>query len=355
MATQHFVSVSGGKDSLYTAIKAIKRFEKRPPSNMPPRFQACDTGNEHEGWLDYIHYLERELGITIEVLRADFTREFEVRRQNIRTDWSQEKRRRKHNRECRDRVNLPFKQRKALCQCPEKVYAPISDVLIDEALALLEPTGNPFLDLCMIKGRFPGAKSRFCTDLLKIAPMMATKQPLLDEGINIVEWIGERAEESPGRAAKPFAQRIRHASGATQVLYRPIHQALRAEVFAEIAKAGLKPNPLYAAGAERVGCWPCIMCGKGEINLIAKMTPHEIDRLRSWEKLVQQVSRRRNATFFAAKVVPGDQNDEARAHIDAVVSWARTSRGGRQFDMMQAGLIEESRPLFCDRELVVCE
>ena len=355
-AVQHFASVSGGKDSLVTAIRAIKRFERRPPDNFPPRFLACDTGNEHEGWRDYIAYLDHALGVRIEVLRADFTRQLEMRRINIRKDWSREKRLRYHTTECRARQGtMPFRERKALCRCPEHVLPALPDAVIDEAITLLVPSGNPFLDLYMLKGRFPGLKARFCTDELKIMPMMAIKQPLLDAGFHIVEWIGERAQESRDRARKPVVQRIRHASGASQILYRPIHGLKVEQVFAEIAEAGLLPNPLYAAGASRVGCWPCILCGKNEVSLVARMTPHEIERLRAWEALVGRVSRRRMATFFCAKMVPGDPSDEARAQIDKVVAWAGTSRGGRQFDMFQTHALAEQRSRACDRDLAVCE
>lgn len=353
MSVQHFISVSGGKDSLRTAIEAQERFERRPPSsNFPPRYLAADTGNEEDGWADYIAYLERALGIRIEVVRADFAAQFAIRRENIREDWRKEKRRRRHQAPCKARREImPPKEWIAACDCPVSISPPVPEHLIERAASLLIPTGNPFLDLCMLKGRFPGARSRFCTDELKLVPMNAIKDPLLSEGVNIVEWIGERAEESPGRAKKKTIQRIRHASGATQVLYRPIHAMKREQVFADIAARGIRVNPLYDRGAERVGCWPCIMCGKSEIRLLDK---DAIDRLREWESLVQAVSRRQNATFFAAKMLPGKiaAGDDARAHIDAVVSWARTSRGGKQFDIFQRAEAKAANDMgaSCDRD-----
>lgn len=349
---QHFCGLSGGKDSLLTAIRAIKRFETKPPTNLPLRFQTADTGNEWEGWRDYIDYLSRALGVDIEIVKADFAAEFAERRANIVREWSKEKRIRTHSPDCRGRgENMTRRERMKLCNCRENVLPPVHPDMIQRALDLLVPTGNPFLDLCMLKGRFPGAKSRFCTDRLKIEPMMAAKLPLLADGVNIVEWLGERAQESTDRAKKPRFTRIRHPN-ATQILYRPIHHLLVDEVFDEIAHFGIKVNPLYDMGASRVGCWPCIMCGKDEINLIARMTPEEIDRLREWEHIVGLVSRRLKATFFAAKMVPGDKEDEGRARIDNVVSWAKTSRGGRQIDMFQTGIIAEAEQegWFCGGE-----
>lgn len=351
MTAQHFVGISGGKDSLLTAIACIERFEKRPPSNMSPRFHAADTGNEEGRWRDYIAYLSRALGVNIEIVRADFTAQLAERRKNIRADWSQEKRRKKHTAECKGRADqMTVRERMERCDCPVRVSPPVPDHLIDHAISMLEPTGNPFLDLCMLKGRFPGSKSRFCTDELKIAPMMARQRPYLDAGVSVVVWLGERAEESQDRAKKPILQRIRHER-ASEILYRPIHGMKREQVFADIRARGIALNPLYDEGADRVGCWPCIMCGKGEIRLLDRQA---IERLREWESIVRQVSRRQAATFFAAKVLPGPvgDDDHARAHIDAVVSWAKTSRGGRQFDLFQQGEAREAQELgiWCDRD-----
>lgn len=356
MSAQHFIGISGGKDSELTAIKAVERFAKRPPSNMPPRFLAADTGNEDDGWRDFIDYLARALGVAIEVLRADFTREFAVRRANIAREWRQEKRSRNHSAECRDRrETMTVRARMKLCTCPETVVPPVPEAIIAQAAALLEPTGNPFLDLCMLKARFPGMMSRFCTEELKIVPMAAVKRPYLDAGVSIVEWLGERAQEGERRARKPVLSRTRHPSGASQIIYRPLHAMKVEQVFAEIAARGLRVNPLYDLGASRVGCWPCAFCGKDDVALIARHSPEHIDRLREWERIVGLVSRRRMATFFCAKTLPGVIDDPGRAHIDAIVEWSKTSRGGRQFDMFQTRMMEDSRELFCLADAVVCE
>ncbi len=64
---------------------------------------------------------------------------------------------------------------------------------------MLHASGNPFLDLCMIKGRFPSRKAQFCTQELKLAPMKAW---MLSMGYG--HWtnvVGIRADE-PRRVAK---------------------------------------------------------------------------------------------------------------------------------------------------------
>jgi 3'-phosphoadenosine 5'-phosphosulfate sulfotransferase (PAPS reductase)/FAD synthetase len=378
MKAQHFGSVSGGKDSQAVLCLMRERLDRRGLAgfgNLPPRFVAADTGNEHPIWHEHMAYLAdwlwRETGLVIEIVRADFAAEFAERRETIRKDWAVEKRRTEHSADCKARREAIPKLAKgcrasrersdalrrwvASCDCPVRVSPPVPPERIEAAIEALQPTGNPFLDLCMLKGRFPGAKTRFCTERLKLEPMWEIKAPLIDQGVPIVEWIGERAEESKARERKPVLERIRHER-ASQVLYRPIHGLKHREVFEISKRHGLKPNPLYLMGMGRVGCWPCIMEKKQGVRIIAERTPDQIDRLARWEALVRLVSRRGDATFFCAKMIPGE--GDGRAHIRAVVEWSRTLRGGRQFDLIQAIEADEARALginACSSVYGLCE
>jgi len=131
----HVVSVSGGKDSAATAILAL---ETMPRESL--RFAFCDTGNEHESTPEWVAYMAKHLGIEIATLRADLTGEVIRRRDYVREHWPREK---------------------GLAQAD-----------IDRAVAALVPTGNPFLDLCLWKGRFPSRRAQFCTEFLKTRPMV---------------------------------------------------------------------------------------------------------------------------------------------------------------------------------------
>ncbi|MGH8200720.1 MAG: hypothetical protein ACREVO_10210, partial [Steroidobacteraceae bacterium] len=115
-------------------------------------------------------------------------------------------------------------------------------------------------------------------------------------------------------------------------------------------------------GMKRVGCMPCINCGKDELLEISKRAPHHIDRIREWERLVMLASKRGWTTFFcdAAEVslvpIPGwrrerrkdeetgieldawSEPDEliyGRLNIDARVKWAQSQRGGRKADWIR--------------------
>lgn len=376
---QHFVSVSGGVDSQAVMCVARERMDSHP--GFVPRFQFCDVGNENPVTLEHVDYLEQQLGLPIERLSAYDVpglidaEAFARKREAIRRLWPHELRRTRHTTECDERrAALPklapgcrhSPERAAAlsawamaCECPVIVSPPVSAQCIEQAVAALQPTGIAFLDMCLLHGRFPSKKAKFCTDELKMRPLLLTRAPIWDAGGITCDWIGERADESKDRAKKPQLERERRPQGGIRIQYRPIHQRDKRWCFDLCKRHGLKFNPLYLMGAGRVGCWPCINARKAEIALIAKITGWKIEMLREWERAVSLVSRRDQggdgewSTFFSADKVPGDPDDWARASIDKVVAWTRTTRGGRQFDMIQA--IDADQPVACTSEYGLCE
>lgn len=368
----HFVSISGGKDSAATACLAIERAERR---SMELRFLFADTGNEHPLTLEHIDYLARTLGITIETVRADFSGKFAARRERMRSDWIKELRRKMHTTECRAACEDLAWAEKALireeCDCPIKITPALPADLVERAVELMHPTGNPFLDMAMLHGRFPGSQTRFCTDELKLTPMEEIKDRIRfgDDGQPIVEWIGERAEESRARAAKPMVEVVRCAFRAPAVLYRPLHAMKAAEVFAIAKRHGLKPNPLYLMGMGRVGCMPCIMCGKDELREISRRFPEQIERIAEWERIVGGVARHAYTdllageqgelftSFLPTDKMPWDGNGKRRALIYRAVEWANTGRGGRNFDLLNAidDLEFADEPSRCTSKYGLCE
>jgi 3'-phosphoadenosine 5'-phosphosulfate sulfotransferase (PAPS reductase)/FAD synthetase len=351
---QHIASISGGADSLAAALLAIERAEKR---GMNLRFLNADLGaNESPITHEYIGYLEQALGIVIERVRADFSAEFATRRETIQHHWSREKRRKEHTSDCKarkfaaddDDLNPAdrrdaMKAWRAACDCKVRVSPPVAQEIIDRTKSLLFPTGEPFLDLCMLKSRFPSRTAQFCTERLKLEPINRIVHPMLEAGQHVISWIGEMAEESPRRAAKPPIQRIRWQGGGQLTLYRPIHKWTKLDNFRLAAKHGVKPNALYQMGMGRVGCF-CINQGKGEIAQWDQRFPEVINRIREWGFMVAQVSRRQSATFFAPLF-----NSEPNS-IDEVVQWAKTSRGGKQFDLLQRIARDQA-----DQEGAMCE
>lgn len=292
--SMNVVSISGGKDSLATMLYAIEQEIK---------FIAAfaDTGNEHQYTYEYIDYLEQKTGVPIQRVKADFSRNFEVRRKNIQAKWEAQG---------------------------------IPQARIDRAIELLQPTGNPFLDLCMLKGRFPSTRARFCSQELKHIPIHnRIFKPLLDVYDDVFSWQGVRAEESESRAKLVTLEEVNEHPGLWN--FRPIHKLTAADVFAIAARHGIEPNPLYKNGMGRVGCMPCIHARKMEIREIAARFPAEIERIAEWENLVKDCSKRGAATFFAQDKTPGgnERGPLIAPGIHEVVEWSKTTRGGKIYDV----------------------
>lgn len=306
------VSMSGGKDSTALALLAIAL----ETPNLS--FVFADTGHEHKLTYEYLEYLEDKLNITITRVRANFDFEIQRKREKLQAG------------------KLPG----------------WSDLATANALEVLHPTGNPFLDLCLWKGRFPSMKARFCTSDLKRDPIIEQIQmPILDRGDIVYSWQGIRRDES-------FARRYEksfEAVGGGLYNFRPLVNWSVFSVFEAHEYMGIKPNPLYKMGMSRVGCMPCVNCSKSELQSIALRCPDEIARLRTWEHMVSKASRRQSATFFPSVTDPIKKNDIVINHkthgIDNMISWSKTTHGGRQFDLIAS----TSSPEACKSAYGLCE
>lgn len=119
---------------------------------------------------------------------------------------------------------------------------------------------NGMRDLVQIKGRVPSPKARFCTENLKVEPMQQWLRKLDDE---VTLYQGIRRNESLSR----MQMQAREWSDIYDCLVeRPLFHWSAEECFAQIARHGMKPNPLYLMGAGRVGCFPCILINQRELK-----------------------------------------------------------------------------------------
>jgi len=366
MTIHHVVSVSGGKDSTAVLLMAIQRFGRH---RITPIF--CDTGNEHTAVHAYLDYLEQALDIGIVRLKADFSEQIAAKRVFIARDV---RTRREYavepvfdangdpmpKRDGRGNVVTRLVKRKdgSTAIVPVQKVRKVgggrrvrwSNKAKRRALQILHPTGIPFLDLCLWKGRFPSRTAQFCTEELKRNLAVAYQLELTDAGNTVVSWQGIRRDESDSRRhAKSF-----ESIGANMYIYRPIASWTAEQVFDYCAQHSIRPNPLYLQGMKRVGCMPCHNCGKEEINQINARFPEYLEQKADWELLVSAASKRGFSTFFNKELHrDGDHDREIFAHesIPAVIEWSRTSRGGKQFDML-ADLIE---PAACASAYGLCE
>lgn len=289
MKTMHVISVSGGKDSTATLLLALSRV---PREQITAIF--CDTGNEIPITYAYLDDLEQHLGIQIHRLKADFTNEIAAKRRFIAQD----------RRTGRDRKGRKLRW---------------TNKMKRRALAVLHPTGNPYLDLCLWKGRFPSRMAQFCTQELKRNIAVSFQLDLIDQGFHVVSWQGIRRDESVNRRTAKKVERI----GPSLWAFRPLVEWTAQQTVDYVRAQGCPLNPLYSQGQSRVGC-VCINSNKQGLAQIAYRFPEEIERIAEWEKLVCQTSKHGYSTFMC----DADDRADPRAifadlNIHARVNWAK--------------------------------
>lgn len=291
----NIISVSGGKDSTALLLLAIER----QAENIQAVF--ADTGHEHPQTYEYIAYLNDQV-LPIRVIKADFSERFKTKRRWVETKWREQG---------------------------------ISEDKVQRALAVLHPTGVPFLDLCVVSGRFPSTKAAFCSQELKRNPIIEQIHlPLMGHGETIWSWQGVRADESLARRNLPELDEV----GDGLWNYRPILNWTAQDCFDMHRKHGIKHNPLYEQGMGRVGCMPCINTRKDELLEISRRFPQEIERVAEWERIVREASKKSAATLFAGANRGDGLTPEQCveiSNIHAMVEWAQTSRGGKQYDLVR--------------------
>lgn len=300
------VSLSGGKDSTALALLAIEKGAENV------RFVFADTGHEHHQTYEYVEYLSEQLvarcGVSITRVSANFADRINAKRDRLADKW---------------RVDG------------------VPESRIEAAIAALRPTGIPFLDLCLLKGRFPSTRARFCSQELKHVPIQQqVMDPLASQFDAVISWQGVRADESRARAHLQERD-VEFGSWdpvpAGMLIYRPIIAWSVEDVFAMHRKHGVHWNPLYEQGMGRVGCMPCIHARKDEIREIARRFPDEVERVAKWERMVGEAAKRGASSFFSQDKTPGDHvgnNDMAAPDIHEVVEWSKTTRGGRNYDLI---------------------
>lgn len=207
----YIVAYSGGKDSTATLLWAL--------DNLPrERIRAvfCDTGAEWPETYSYLGYIERELEIEIERVRAG------------------------------DRP-LPPKRDGTPREC-----------MADE--------GTTLLDKIRLRGKWPAPRYRFCTTYLKHWPLRLYARQFA----SAVQIEGSRAQESPARAKKPQFDPSGNKTG--DPMYRPVLYWPERQIWDYLRAYGILPNPVYNY-TTRCGCWCCIMGKPREVLNFCRLHP----------------------------------------------------------------------------------
>lgn len=201
-----------------------------------------------------------------------------------------------------------------------------------------------FVDMAVKKGRFPSTKARFCTEELKIKPMIdyvleQNESLLIIQGIRADESHSRSQMESECRYFKYYFQPFRHDKKGKPVYHsyrkkdvvewcskyaddivRPIFTWCANKTINYILSNGFPINPQYFKDAKRVGCYPCVMSNLREMATIVFNDPERINEIREAEKATQR-------SFFPPDYIPKrycsmiDDKGNKYPNIDDVVRY----------------------------------
>lgn len=218
-------------------------------------------------------------------------------------------------------------------------------------IVYLEPERG-FFDLAKWKQRFPSRKARFCTQWLKVIPTRNDILRLLREGREVLLHSGVRAEENKETRANLPIRGFDDGFGCE--VFRPILNWTIEDVVAYHKRFGVPLNPLYAFGARRVGCFPCINSAKKEIEMIADKFPERINEIRKQEIELSSTffGRKTTPLRFRSKEVSTRKGPMRVPTIDDVVEWSHTDRGGKKH---QPGFFDDDRTGLCISSIGFCE
>lgn len=213
------------------------------------------------------------------------------------------------------------------------------------ALGPIDVVGTPggMVEKIRKRAGFPARMQRWCTRELKLEPLREYHDRIGNTEGETVCVVGVRAAESEARAKMPVLEDEPEGDRSWGGwVWRPILHWSVEDVIRIHNRHGVRMNPLYHRGHDRVGCYPCIFARKEEIRLIAEHSPGRIDEIRQLEAMTTEERAARNAekpgrysymegTFFQGR---GENGRNGFMKIDNVVAWSRTERGGRQFPLL---------------------
>jgi 3'-phosphoadenosine 5'-phosphosulfate sulfotransferase (PAPS reductase)/FAD synthetase len=144
-------------------------------------------------------------------------------------------------------------------------------------------------ELCLHQKFMPNRIMRFCTTELKQKPFKKwIYENFVSKGIDFISLIGVRRDESKMRSNEECFKIVRETFNRKAFFIKtlqPIVYWSTKRVFEYIEENGLEPNPLYAQGYSRVGCYPCVFANKAELQML---DGKYLERLRNLEKEVSE-------------------------------------------------------------------
>jgi 3'-phosphoadenosine 5'-phosphosulfate sulfotransferase (PAPS reductase)/FAD synthetase len=129
---------------------------------------------------------------------------------------------------------------------------------------------------------WPSSTARYCTSdqkthqVAKLMTQLAAEHRAAGnpDPIRILNCLGIRAAESPARAKKEAYGRDSASNGRRTVTrWLPIFGWTNREVWAVIYASGVRYHPAYDEGMPRLSCVFCVLAGRRELVLAARLNP----------------------------------------------------------------------------------
>lgn len=190
-------------------------------------------------------------------------------------------------------------------------------------VARARPQGDLLAQVENLK-KWPMPTQRFCTADHKRGQILAVMTALAREHraarglkpsapVRILNCVGLRAEESPGRKKAPTIRiGARGTSKRQQIdMWLPIQDWTEAEVWAAVRASGAPVHPAYAAGLPRASCCFCIYAPEEALRRAGRANPQLLAEYVALEERIGHKFRRhlpiaKIAADIAAGVVDGD-------------------------------------------------
>lgn len=124
--------------------------------------------------------------------------------------------------------------------------------------------------------------ARFCTSEMKVTPIcreLTRRFP----GSTIINAVGIRREESPGRSKAPVAKvqpvLARRRLRTTGWNWNAVLHYLRTEVFGRLEAEGFQLHRGYGLGMKRISCDECVLADEGDLRISAAQPEHRESHL----------------------------------------------------------------------------
>lgn len=188
---------------------------------------------------------------------------------------------------------------------------------------------HDLLDTILLRGKWPSAQHRYCTQHHKTAILDSKVRKIMDErGCTVAfNCLGLRADESRQRAQKNplfYCKRLT-GKGTKRVVYDwfPIFELTTEQTFDMIYAARQTPHPAYGERGEkntRLSCVLCVMANKNDLHLGATNYPETYTTMVAMERVMDHTvffkTRTKNKQIIAR--IPVSVAEKAEVPVDEV-------------------------------------